>query len=113
MPPEIITTIVWSLTSILLFNKAAAATAPPGSTTIFKFSASSTIVCLTSSSLTVNPPDRFCLFIAKVTSPGCSAKSASQIEYDNFLLGVILLLIKEIWVSLKFSGSTLKFYSYD
>ena len=60
LPPEIITIIVLFSTSSFLFNKAEAATAPPGSVIIFKFSASTTIVLLTSLSLTVNPSVSVC-----------------------------------------------------
>ena len=69
-PPEIITTIVLLAISILLFNNAVAATAPPGSAIIFKFSANRIIVFFTSLSLTDNPSFNVCLLISKVISPG-------------------------------------------
>ena len=65
---------------IFLFNNAAAATAPPGSTIIFKCSESNIIVFLTSSSVTLIPPSRLFKLIGKVTSPGFGASSASQID---------------------------------
>ena len=49
---------------------AVAATAPPGSVIILRFSANKIIVFFTSLSLTDNPFFKVCLLIAKVISPG-------------------------------------------
>ena len=106
MPPDIITTIVLLFVSIFLFNKALAATAPPGSTTNFKFSANCIIVFFTSSSLTDKPLINVFLLIAKVMSPGCRANKASQIDVNFLVTGLIEFSSKDIFVSSKLSGST-------
>ena len=99
-PPEIITITFLFLTFILLVKTAAAATAPPGSTIIFKFSARSMIVFLTSISLTDNPFLRCVLLIGNVILPGSGAKRASHIDLEFFLFFTIEFVFKDNSVSL-------------
>ena len=98
-PPEIITTTVLFFKFIFFVNAAVAATAPPGSTIIFKCSAKILIECFTSSSSTTIPPDKVLRFIGKVYCPGWGVIIASQIEWKPGLLEIIFLLIREIFVS--------------
>lgn len=88
-PPDIITITVLLVISILLVNAAVAATAPPGSTIIFKCSAKNFIDFLTSSSLTTIPPKRLCRLIGNVNFPGCGVIIASQIEVSPTSLEII------------------------
>ena len=106
LPPDIITTTVLFFISIFLVSAAVAATAPPGSTIIFKCSANTFIEFLTSSSLTTIHPANALRFNGNVILPGCGVIIASQIDSKPCLLEIIFLLSKDNLVSSKPYGST-------
>ena len=80
MPPDATATAQLVPAGNLPSSAAAIATAPPGSTTIFRCLKAVAMTLSTRSSLTANPPDSVLRLIEKVISPGLGVTTASQID---------------------------------
>ena len=106
LPPLKTIAVTLPSSSIFLCKVAANATAPPGSTTIFRYRKAHRMASYTSASETVNTSEANSLFIEKVSSPGISASKASQIDFLSVSFLILLLALKDSCVSLKYLGST-------